>query len=98
LPTLLSHALVAFTIEFDNEFDHQMPHRTTHLETKHGSATDARDAPWLVSLLMWSNYMRFVGEDGTRLEPQSAVQGGGWNDRMAKSKVQRRQRIAANRR
>jgi hypothetical protein len=26
LPTLLSHALVAFTIEFDNEFEHQVPH------------------------------------------------------------------------
>ena len=29
LSTLLSQALVAFTIEFDNEFEHQMPHRTT---------------------------------------------------------------------
>jgi hypothetical protein len=27
LPTLLSQALVAFTIEFDNEFERQMPHR-----------------------------------------------------------------------
>jgi len=30
LPTLLSHALVAFTIEFDNESEHQLPHRTTN--------------------------------------------------------------------
>jgi hypothetical protein len=29
LPTLLSHALVAFTNEFDNEAEHRMPHRTT---------------------------------------------------------------------
>jgi hypothetical protein len=27
LPTLLSHTLVAFTIEFDNEFEHLVPHR-----------------------------------------------------------------------
>jgi DNA-binding MarR family transcriptional regulator len=67
LPTLLSHTLVAFTIEFDNEFEHQLPHRTTHRGTKHGSGSDSRDAPWLVSLVMWSNYMRFVGEDGVRV-------------------------------
>jgi hypothetical protein len=29
LPTLLSHALVAFTIDVDNRFEQQMPHRTT---------------------------------------------------------------------
>jgi hypothetical protein len=28
LPALLSQALVAFAIEFDNEFEHRMPHRT----------------------------------------------------------------------
>jgi|HubBroStandDraft_4_1064222.scaffolds.fasta_scaffold05814_3 DNA-binding MarR family transcriptional regulator len=67
LPTLLSHALVAFTMEFDNEFEQQMPHRTTRFETKHGSGTESRDAPWLVSLVMWSNYMRFVSEDGVRV-------------------------------
>lgn len=60
LSTLLSHALVAFTIEFDNEFEHQMPHRTTN----HGATTDSRYAPWLVSLAMWSNCMQFVSEEG----------------------------------
>jgi hypothetical protein len=64
LPTLLSHALVAFIIEFDNEFEHQTPHRTT----AHGPTPNARDAPWpvpwLVSMVMWSNFMQFVGEDG----------------------------------
>jgi hypothetical protein len=49
LPTLLSHALVAFTIEFDNEFEHRVPHRTTN----HGS-TGSRSSPWLVSMVMWS--------------------------------------------
>jgi DNA-binding MarR family transcriptional regulator len=58
LPTLLSHALVAFTIEFDNESERQMAHRTTWL----GGLTV--HAPWLVSLVMWSNCMRFVDENG----------------------------------
>jgi DNA-binding MarR family transcriptional regulator len=60
LPTLLSQVLVAFTIEFDNEFERQMPHRTT----RHGSTAGSRQGPWLVSLVMWSNCMRFVGEAG----------------------------------
>ena len=60
LSTLLSQALVAFTIEFDNEFEHQMPHRTT-------SQGGARQGPWLVSLVMWSNCMQFVGEEGVTL-------------------------------
>jgi DNA-binding MarR family transcriptional regulator len=60
LPTLLSHALVAFTIEFDNESEHQMLHRTT----RHGSTASSRHAPWLVSLVMWSNCMRFVTHEG----------------------------------
>ncbi len=59
LPTLLSHALVAFIIEFDNEFEHQMPHRTTN-HSKIGS----RDGPWLVSMAMWSTCMRFVPDEG----------------------------------
>jgi len=60
LPALLSHALVAFTIEFDNEFEHRMPHRTT----RHGWTGGG---PWLVSLAMWSNCMRYVGADGVRV-------------------------------
>ena len=57
LHALLSHALVAFTIEFDNEFERRMPHRTTQ---GGGSPGD----PWLVSMAMWSNFMRLVPEDG----------------------------------
>lgn len=60
LSTLLSQVLVAFTIEFDNEFEHQMPHRTTN----YGSTTGSRQAPWLVSLAMWSNCIQFVDEGG----------------------------------
>jgi hypothetical protein len=60
LSALLSHALVAFTIEFDNEFEHRAPHRTTN----HGSTTGSDRAPWLVSMVMWSKFIRFVPEEG----------------------------------
>ena len=63
LSALLSQLLVAFTLEYDNEFEHQMPHRTTN----HGRTGGSRDAPWLVSLVMWSNCMQFVGEEGVTL-------------------------------
>jgi hypothetical protein len=48
LSELLSQALVAFTIEFDNEFEHLMPHRTSGDDT----ASEADSAPWLVSMAM----------------------------------------------
>jgi hypothetical protein len=60
LSALLSHALVAFTIEFDNEFEHRVPHRTTN----YGS-TGSDSSPWLVSMVMWLKFMRFVPVDGT---------------------------------
>jgi hypothetical protein len=60
LPTLLSQVLVAFTVEFDNAFERQMPHRTT----SHGSTAGSLHAPWLVSLAMWENCMRFVSDEG----------------------------------
>jgi len=60
LPTLLSHALIAFTIEFDNEAEHRLPHATTN----YGRTPGAIHAPWLVSLVMWFNCMRFVDEKG----------------------------------
>ncbi len=57
LSALLSMALVAFTIEFDNEFEHLVPHRTTDHASTPG-------APWLVSMVMWSRFLRFVPEEG----------------------------------
>jgi hypothetical protein len=62
LTALLSQVLVAFTIEFDNEFEHQMPHRTT----RHGSTAGpgGRRGPWLVSMVMWSNCMQYVPDEG----------------------------------
>jgi hypothetical protein len=59
LPALLSSALVAFTIEFDNEAERQLPHRTTRQ-----GASGRPDAPWLVSLAMWANCMQFVEQGG----------------------------------
>jgi hypothetical protein len=61
LPTLLSAALVAFTIEADNEAEHRLPHRTTN-EGPSVGATAA--APWLTSLLMWANCLRQLPDDG----------------------------------
>ena len=60
LPALLSHALVAFTIEFDNEAEHRMPHRTSN----YGVTPGALHAPWLVSLAMWENCLRHLPESG----------------------------------
>jgi DNA-binding MarR family transcriptional regulator len=62
LSTLLSQVLVAYTIEFDNEFESRMPHRTSR-----GPAGDASRGPWLVSMAMWSNFMRYLDADGAPL-------------------------------
>ena len=58
LSALLSFALVAYTIEFDNESEHILPHRTTD----HGSGSIP--GPWLVSMAMGFNCLRFVPEEG----------------------------------
>src|SRR5688500_12510660 len=49
LSTLLSHVLVAYTIELDNEFERRF-------EEAGGGAR-------VVSVVMWSNFLRFV-DDG----------------------------------
>jgi DNA-binding MarR family transcriptional regulator len=48
LSTLLSHVLVAFTIELDNEFERRL--------------RESGHSPRVTSLVMWSNFMRFVGD------------------------------------
>ena len=55
LSALLSHALVAFTIELDNQAEHRLPHRTTN----HGAASQGNGA-WLTSVAMFENCLRFV--------------------------------------
>ena len=67
LPVLLSQALVAFTIEFDNESEHQIQHRTTR-----GPAAGS-PGPWLVSQAMWANFMRFIPPGGVPLRDVSAL-------------------------
>src|SRR5277367_2784789 len=69
LPALLSRALVALIIEFDNEFERQMPHRTTN----HGATPGVHDAPWLVSMVMWSKFMRFIPEQGISVRELQAL-------------------------
>jgi methyltransferase (TIGR00027 family) len=58
LSALLSQALVAFTIEFDNEAEHRLPHHTTNF-----GPSSQGDGVWLVSLAMWENCMRFVTDE-----------------------------------
>jgi DNA-binding MarR family transcriptional regulator len=60
LPSLLSAALVAFTVELDNEFEHRMPHRTADQKAR----GETLSGPWLVSVAMWANCLRYVTEDG----------------------------------
>jgi hypothetical protein len=60
LSTLLSRLLVAHTIELDNEFERRLA------ETGH--------SPRIVSLVMWSNFLRFVGDGITVLELPEATQ------------------------
>src|ERR1700685_4122352 len=86
LSSLLSQALVAFTIEFDNEFENRTPHRTTN----HGATPGARNTPWLVSMAMWLKFMQFVRDDGVSvrelqgLTQLSGKEMGNWITRMEK--------------
>ncbi len=59
LSALLSQALVAYTIEVDNEFEHRMLHRTASFGSTGGSHT-----PWLISLAMWENCLRYLTAEG----------------------------------
>jgi DNA-binding MarR family transcriptional regulator len=68
LSALLSQAFVAFTIEFDNEFERRMPHRTSRHDKPPG-------APWLVSMVLWSSFMRFIPEDGISARDLLALTG-----------------------
>src|SRR4029453_15481768 len=65
LPTALSQALIAFTIEFDNEFAHRIEHHT---------GNKAGGGVWLTSMVMWSNFMRLIPAGGVALR---AVAGNG---------------------
>ena len=60
LAALLSQALVAFTVETDNEAEHRMAHRTTD----HGVSARG-PGPWLTSLAMYENCLRFLDQPRT---------------------------------
>jgi hypothetical protein len=70
LSEMLSGALVAFTVEVDNEFEARMPHHTTQGRRRSskrpgkGRAARGERGPWLVSLAMWENCMRWLPEEG----------------------------------
>jgi len=57
---LLSHTLVAYTIELDNEAEHRLPHRTT----REDDPAARGNGPWLVSYVMWCNALQYVDEGG----------------------------------
>jgi len=59
---LLSRLLVAFTIEFDNESEHRSRHRTTS-----GPKAGPPRGPYLVSQVMWANFLQFIPADGIPL-------------------------------
>ena len=60
LSTLLSQALVAFTIEVDEAFEQRMPHSAT---VKGAGLKQGR--PWLVSQVMYTNLLRHIDAGGT---------------------------------
>ena len=60
LSTLLSQALVAFTIETDHLFESRMPHRTTE-SRKRGEPIEG---PWLISMPFWANGLKHVDAEG----------------------------------
>ena len=63
LPTALSQALIAFTIEFDNEFERRIEHHT---------GNKAGRGVWLTSMVMWSNFMRLIPAGGVALRAVEA--------------------------
>jgi len=69
LPTLLSQVLVAFTIEVDNAFEQRMPNFTS------SGKTIPPGSVWLTSLAMWSNFLRYVPDEGVRVEDLAGAAG-----------------------
>ncbi len=77
LAACLSRLLVACTIELDNEFEQHMPHRTALFgpggpEPVLPSSGRPFRAPWLASIAMWQNGLRYVPAEGV---PASSLRG-----------------------
>lgn len=60
MSTLLSQALVAFTIEADHLFECRMPHRTTESRRR----GEPIRGPWLISMSFWANALKHVDAVG----------------------------------
>jgi hypothetical protein len=58
----LSAAFVAFTIEVDDAAEARMSHQTTRGGA--GAGAERGSGPWLVSLAMWENCLRWLPEEG----------------------------------
>ncbi|HUR48237.1 MAG TPA: hypothetical protein VMY88_01720, partial [Acidimicrobiales bacterium] len=70
LSALLSQALVAYTIEFDNEYEQRAPHITT---VARSGGLGEWPGPWLTSQVMWTNFIRYIGENGTPVRDLQAM-------------------------
>jgi hypothetical protein len=76
LPTLLSQALVAFTIEFDNEAEHRIVHWTTRADAKRPRRP--KGATWLVSQAMWVNVLQYLDDSGDGSDGDQGVRSSSW--------------------
>jgi hypothetical protein len=70
LCALLSAAFVAFTVELDNEFEHRLP---DHRSTTRKARGETLRGPYLVSVAMWANCLRYVSEDGVTVADVSRL-------------------------
>jgi hypothetical protein len=61
LTSLLSQVLIALTVELDNEFEHRTPH---FISDSKGPWVGV----WLTSYAMYANFLRFVDNDGVRMQ------------------------------
>lgn len=60
LPTSLSQAVVAFTIEADHLFECRMPHSTAESRQR----GEPIGGPWLISMPFWANCLQHVDAEG----------------------------------
>ena len=87
LPTLLSFAVVAYTIEFDNEFERRLI-EPTGLTFKTWKATRAE--VFLISLATWANYLRFLPPEGLPVGQLARLSGD--DERLIQSRLNSLQR------
>ncbi len=71
--TLLSFALVAFTIEADNAFEERMPHGTSNYGVRPGDFYRVPERVWLTSMAMYWNCLKHIGDDGIRADDLEGV-------------------------